>query len=319
MKLAYKSSILVLAVLIAAAACKKTTPTEEPEEEAPVVTAPPANMTELFAQNGVQAQTAVVNAANTQTIMISGAKMEVPANAFVTPTGGAVTGNISISVKGIYTKSDVILSGAPANSAGRLIATKGCIKVTASQNGQVLRMANTTTVHVNVPEKTAITDPNLRKYYANKVSVVDSNLCWKAASDSSNIPVVFDASSSKYYYRAKLDSVNWLNTGRFWDTTCTKTSVTVTVGSSFNKTNTAIYISLNGAVIVGALYEIGTNTFRISNIPVGKSVNIIGISTLNGTYYSAVFPTTVTSGMNLNLNLQSSSLNTIKAQLNALP
>lgn len=44
------------------------------------------------------------------------------------------------------------LTGAPANAAGKLISTKGCIKVSASQNSQTLRVNPGANVVVNVPE-----------------------------------------------------------------------------------------------------------------------------------------------------------------------
>jgi hypothetical protein len=318
-----KYTLLSLALFIAfgLTQCKKksstTETTEEPAPSSPSVTV--ANLSDLFVHDGVQIQTSSANATSAQTITVSGIKIEIPANAFQTTSSGTVTGNVTVSVKGIFTKSDIILSGAPANSAGKLIATKGCVKVSASQNSQTLRIIPSASVFVNVPEPTMSPATNLRRFYANKVSPTDTALCWKPFSDTSYVPVVFDTTAGKYFYKAKIDSVNWLNTGYVWDTAATKTTVTINVASMFNKTNTAIYISLNGKLVVGALYELAPNMFMITNIPVGKAVNIVGISAINDQYYSAVLPVTITSGFTQTLNLTATSITTIKSQLALLP
>jgi hypothetical protein len=323
MKINHKNALLILALTFTAVQCKKEK-TSDPVEEEPTPTTPVTvnNVTDLFATNGAQVSNNVVTSTASQTISVSGVQVEFPANVFKTATGGTVTGNVTVSVKKIITKADVILSGAPANSSSnsRLVATKGCIKVNASQNGQVLRITPGQPVFVNVPEPTMNPASNMRKYYASKVSTSDSTLCWKTDPDTLNIPVIFDTLANKYFYHARIDSVNWLNVGKIWDTTSAKTAVTVTVASTYNKTNTAVYISLNGSrVIVGSLYEISPNTFRISGIPVGVTVNIVAIGAISGQYHSATQQTMVSPGAVIGLNIQPTSFSTIQTQLNALP
>jgi hypothetical protein len=245
----------------------------------------------------------------------------VPANAFKTQSGGTVTGNVNVTIKGVLNKKDIILTGAPANggNANKLIATKGCIKVSASQNGQTLRLNPGQNFYVNVMEPGTSAASNLKKFIASKVSTADSTICWNADPDTLNLPSYLDTLSGKFYYKARIDSANWLNVGAKWDTVATKTSVVVTLGSQFNKTNTAVYISLNGVMVVGALYEISPNVFRISNIPVGRAVNLVAVGVISGQYYSAVMPVTVTLGLNQALTMQATTLSQIQTQLTALP
>lgn len=299
--------------------CKKKT-ADEPEETPPSSSTTTINsLTELFAANGVQPQSTQVNTAIQQNITIAGVKISIPSNAFLTSTNGTVTGNVDITAKGVFSKSDIILSGAPANSAGRLISTKGCVKVSASQNSQTLRLSPTASVTVKIPEPSMSPKYNLKRYHAKAISTSDTSLYWRAYSDTSNIPVGFDTLAGQYYYNARIDSVNWLNAGYIWDTVATKTSVTITVGSQFNKTNCAVYISLDGNLVVGALYEVVENTYVIPNIPVGKAVHIVGIAVINNQYYSAVLPVTITNGFNQPLSLIEKTLSQIQGELTALP
>lgn len=311
----FRPLLLMIATIALAIGCKKKSDT--PDTTTPPTQTGSSSISDVFAANGSQPQTIQVSGTAAQTITVNGVKIEIPANAFVTPTNGTVSGSVDLTVKTILTKSEIILTGAGANSSSnRLVQTKGCVKVTASQNNQSLRLSNSSgNTYVNVPSATNTVTP-LKKYYTAKVTASDSTTIWKLGTDTTNIPVVFDG--IKYQNRAALDSLKWLNVGSSWDTTGAKVTVKVSVGPQFNKSNTAIYISLNGSLTVGALYEASPNLFHIQNMPVGKGVNIVGIAIINGQYYSAVMPTTI-SATTLNLNLQAVSLSQIQAQLSALP
>lgn len=140
-----KSKIsLFLALALTAFAmveCKKKTEEPEPEPE-PTPTAGISTLADLFATNGSPFVNFTVSATAPSTITSNDVTIEFPANAFQTSTSGTVTGNVVISVKTILTKDQIILTGAQANSTNsRLVTTKGCVKLTASQNSQSLRLS----------------------------------------------------------------------------------------------------------------------------------------------------------------------------------
>lgn len=158
--------------------------------------------------------------------------------------------------------------------------------------------------------------PAAKKYYANKLSVSDSTKIWAMEADTNDVSVVF--TGSNYVQKAKLDSLKWLNVGAKWDTTGAKTALTATITSSaWNKNNCAVYISFNGSLTVGAMYEI-IGLFRISNMPIGKGVHIIAIGVINGQYYEAINSTTVKPNTEI-LNLVPKTKAQIQADLSALP
>ncbi|MDP2387377.1 MAG: hypothetical protein Q8M29_13460 [Bacteroidota bacterium] len=320
MKIKINLLLLASASIILFAQCKK----EKNEDPAPTTTTTtgstaPATITELFTQNGVQVQSGTALTVSSQTVSLSGVKIEIPANAFVTITGAPVTGTVDLAIKGIFTKKDIILSGAPANSSGKLIATKGCVKVGASQNSQTLRIAPGANVYVNVPEPGTTPVMNLKKFYAAQISITDTSKKWRPATDTAAIVPQFDSTTMKYYYPAKLDSVAWLNTGYEWDTVAAKTSVTIVLDSIYTATNCAVYISLNGKVVVGALYSQGMGYYSINNIPIGQNVKFVAISIIGGTYYAAYLPATITNGFSSPMTLQATTLSNIQAQLLLLP
>lgn len=313
------SAFAIIAML--SVQCNKKSSDPEPTPD-PTPTSPtgPNTLAELFAANGAPTVNYTVSATAPSTVTTNGVKIEIPANAFETSTSGTVTGNVVISVKTILTKSQIILSGAQANSSNsKLVSTKGCVKITASQNSQSLRLNGSTsgTVNVGVPDGIT-TPPPMKKYYVNKLSVTDSTKFWAMENDTNDVSVVWNGSN--YVQTAKLDSLKWLNIGKQWDTTGTKVAQTAWVDSTqFNSTNCAVYISFNGSLTVGAMYPIGTSgIYRISNMPLGKGVHIVAIAVKNGQYYEAINTTTVKPATEI-LNLQPKSLSQIIADLNALP
>lgn len=319
-----KSKINILFVLaiivITAVQCKK-----KKTEDAPVIieeptTTPPATtftaISQVFSSLGSPNQTYTVNAATGTTLNVNGVVIELPTDAFLTSTSSTVTGVVDVTVKTILTKSQIMFSGAGANSTNsRLVSTKGCVKVTASQNTQSLRLGTSGTVFVNVSDA-AGTIP-MKKYYASKVTAVDSTIVWDLGTDVNDIPLTLIGSVN--HHKASLDSLKWLNVGTMWDSlTTNKSAVIVNTDTIFNKTNCVIYLSLNGSLTVGALFQLAPGKFRISNIPNGRGVHIVGLAVKNGQYYSAVM-STVTGAVGYNLNMQIKSLSQIQSDFAAIP
>lgn len=311
----------VMFVVFAATNCNKKK-SETPAEETPAPTSPsgPNSVADIIAANGSAVNTVTVDATLPTTLTINGVIFEIPGNAFRTSTGGTVGGIVNLQVKTITTKSQIIFSGAGANSSSsKLVVTRGCIKSTASQNSQSLRLSGGGNFFVNVPDQVA-SPPPMKKYYAPKVTATDSTAYWALGTDMADIAQCTFTSSSTVYHKASLDSLKWLNVGVQYDSvSAPKTAVTVSVTASmFTKANTMIFLSFNGSLTVGALFEISPGIFRISNMPVGKGVHIIGIAAVNGSYYAASLPTLVSSTQ-INLNMQPVTQSQMVALVNALP
>lgn len=323
MKLKFTTILFIGALTLALTQCKKKseepTPVEEPVP-APVTPAGINTIAEVFTTQGAPTQTFNIASGVATTLTVNGVKIEVPANVFVTTSGGGtVSGNVDVSVRTILDKSEIILSGAGANStSGKLVSTKGCVKITASQNTQALRLVpGGGGFGVGVTDGTATPSP-MKEFYAAKISASDSTKVWALGTDVNNITSVFDPGLNKYVHKATLDSLKWLNVGAQFDTTGAKTAVTVSVASQFNKNNSAIYLSFNGSLTVGALFEISPGIFRISNMPVGKGAHIVAVAVINGQYYSAIQPVLISSTQ-VALNLAATTITQIKTQLAALP
>lgn len=317
-------SLFMVLVMIAFATTqcnKKKSETPAEEEPTPTPVTGINTVADIIAANGSAVNTVTVDAQFASTITINGTIIEIPANAFQTSTGGTVSGVATLQVKTILTKSQIIFSGAGANSSSsKLVSTKGCVKATASQNTQSLRLNPAGGFFINVPDPSSATPPPMKKYYAPKVTAVDSTQFWALGTDVADIAQRTFSSSATVYHKASLDSLKWLNVGVQFDSVpATKVPVIVNVdGTKFTKSNTMIFISFNGSLTVGALFEISNGVFRISNMPQGKGVHIVGISVINGQYYAATLSTLVSSTP-INLTLNPVSQTTMKNMIAALP
>lgn len=318
-----KISLLMAVVLIAIAStqCRKKKADEEPAAvEETIITGPATTFTaisQVLASLGSQNQTFTVNASTASTLNVNGVLVEIPANSFIDPTTSlTATGNVTVTAKTILTKSQIVFSGAAANSTGsRLVTTKGCIKVTASQNTQSLRLGSGGTVTVNVPDP--LGSIPMKKYYAPKITATDSTIVWQLGTDMNDIPM--GTIGSVNHHMAALDSLKWLNVGVMWDSlTSNKSAVILNTDTIFNNTNSVFYLSINGSLTVGSFYQLLPGKFRIANIPNGRGVHIIGFGVKNGQYYSAVM-STLTGAAAYNLNMQPKSLSQIQADIAAIP
>lgn len=322
MKSIFRTTLALASFSLLFTQCKKDTQ-ETPVIEEPVPAPAPSGINtiaEVFTAQGAPTQTFTVASGVASTLTVNGVKIEIPANVFLTSVGGStISGNVDVTVRTILDKSEIILSGAGANStSGKLVSTKGCVKITASQNTQALRLApGGGGFGVGVPDGT-VSPPPMKEFYAGKISAVDSTKIWALGTSTIDIPSAFDSQLNKFVHKATLDSLKWLNVGTQFDTTGAKTAVTVSVASQFNKTNSAIYLSFNGSLTVGALFEISPGIFRISGMPVGKGAHIVAIAVINGQYYSAVQPLLI-SPTQVNLNLAATTITQIKSQLATLP
>lgn len=323
MKLVAKQIFILLLIVAVFTQCKKKTTDPVTEEPTPTPTPTGINtVAEIITANGAQNETFTISATQASTIITAaGVKIEIPANSLETTTSGSVAGTVTVTVKTITNKGQIIASGAGANSSSsKLVSTKGCVKITASQSSQQLRLTPSSTVVVNVPDGTTAPTLQTKKFYASKITAVDSTKFWELGTDVSAIPTAFDAGLAKYVHKARLDSLKWLNVGAQWDSVgVTKVPVIANIdGSKFTKNNTMVYLSLNGSLTVGALFEISNGVFRISNMPVGKAANIVAIAVINGQYYTAVQSITISSTA-VNLNMQAVSQTQMISQINALP
>lgn len=313
----------MLAALSAAviASCKKKEDDPAPANPSSTTTTgggSTSNMGNFFTQNATASQTFTVSASLYQVISgTGGTQIVIPPGSFVTQANVPVTGSVTIELKELYTKKDMILSGMVPTAGAFPLVSGGEFFIKATQGGQALKLSGSASVTALVP---AGSTPSyqMNEFYAGNITAADSS-GWSTNNDSTS--VVQDTTgfgSSTFYYSFQIDSMNWINCDYFWNDPAPRTDITANVGTQFNASNCVVFMSVNGQNSIGQLYNY-SGTFESWNWPTGKAVTFVAIAEISGQYYSAFQSATL--GMNHveNLTLTATTLSQIQTQLSALP
>jgi hypothetical protein len=294
MRLNMKISILGLA-LIALTACKKETPKTvdviQPGTSNPVL-ATNAELKAFYANNlNAATQSFVIDAAAPNLITGSkGTKLQFSPNSFETMSGQSVTGNVTITMVEIFSKADMIMMNKPtmgklpSGGLGALISG-GEMKITASQNGQTLRLKPGFNYDLQVPAAGGV-DPNMGLFYGENGN---DTLVWTAADSA-----IFTGQGNTYFTFP--DSLNWINCDYFNSNPNPKTVVQVQVPAGFNGTNCSVFISFDGLNSLTAFYNYSNGvftTFPSYQLPTTLPVHFIVMAIINGNPHVAIVPSTI--------------------------
>ena len=106
----------------------------------------------VLANAGPQTKTFVVDAATGGTFYGNKYVFVFPPSVFRTPTGGVVTGNVTVSVLEVLRKSEMLFARMLPVSNGNQLRSSGELKITASQNGQELRLQQGNPIEIRIPQ-----------------------------------------------------------------------------------------------------------------------------------------------------------------------
>lgn len=327
-----KSSIRILTVscLIALSAslcsltsCKKEEAEEPNTSNVPGTNTPPQVVDDIsmfFDASGVQAQQLVYQGGNffQWVYGTGGTGVRFLPNAFETLDGVAVTGDVDITMKEVYSKADMILSNIGTRGNSGLLASRGMFYIGVSQNGAPLRLKDGYTAWIRTPEVGMIAGI---EYFQGPMEVDSSDFIWmpnpnitinQCGGDSLN--------PSPTYYCFNTDSLGWINCDYFYGAN-PKTGVTATPPSEYSSDNCEVFIVFQNenAVTSMGVYSNGSFTLGSSyQLPVGQPVTFVGIALKGGVYYSAFQAATIADNHIETLSFSETTLAEIDVAVNAL-
>jgi hypothetical protein len=329
-----KSFIMLLAgIAITIGSCKKDTINPSEEESTPTPSGfNNANAKALFNNLATPLHSFTINASSYHTyVCANGTKISISPNAFLTQSGAAVTGVVQIEVKDVLSKKDMILNNAIPVSNGRLLVSGGEVYFNATQGGQQLKVNPASTLYYQVPS--ANPSYQMREFYASAGSnLSNTNLNWTTDTSSAftnTIAVVQDTSSgsgNNYYYYFQSDSLNWSNCDYFYSNPGAKTTCTVSLTGSADNSNSAVFLSMNGANVLVRLnatsYSSITQQFEsyLNSIPEGVNYTVVVVSFDGTNYYYGSKAVTMTTNMVISMPVLSQTTKSqIELNLSTLP
>lgn len=311
MKTTATITLLFLSTILLTSSCKK----KDPEPEHPLIVQPtgnPASVAAMLSSLATPLQTYTMNAAGSGNfVCANGTKIFIYPNAFVTASGAAVSGIVTIEVKDILTKKDMILNNAFPVSNGQLLVSGGELYFNPTQNGQKLKISASSQIYSLFPA-TGLSPVQMGDFYAAGPSLLsEASLNWVAGPGTGGPPLVAPVQDTSggtlnYYYSFASDSVGWTNCDYFYSATGPKTTCIVNLQGNFDNSNSMVFLSKNGSNVVARLngsYGTISQQFRsyTNSIPVGENytVGVIGYDGSN--YYYMTQQVTMSANMVINL------------------
>lgn len=311
-----KTTFFAILITLVIASCKKYSPT--PINSG---TTTYSSIQDFYNTNGVQKQIYTIDASiGGMFISPKGTKVTIPANAFVTESGGPISGIVTIEFKDIYSKSDMLLSdvpsmmytGAPLKSAGEFF-----IKALSGTNPLILDSGKLITMEQPSMDGTIDTAMTAFAGIPDTTSTT-GGITWASDPD---MTVAYGISSYIYTMSAfSMPTFNgtWGNSdnGSYFSA-FTQTLLTITPNDNPSDYYTDVFLVFSGVNTVLHIYQSGTN-FLYYFAPIGQQCTIVAFGVKDGKLYSSFTPITISPSQTVNFTLTETTDTDFKTQLNAL-
>ncbi len=326
MKKLFTPSLILIATAICVLSCKKNN-----ESAAPGNTNSGQDgkvMTSFKQSHGPQFENFTVDAGAGAVITSSkGIRYTIPAGAFVTSSGAAVTGSVTVSVKEINSASDMLLGDRPTLTRdGRMLQSYGEIFVNAAQNNQNLVLKRDSAVKVQIPAKPVNGGQEVPLWAGDSstsVSVSGYDYLNTAITIAVQQPVhrgiAWDQISAGYAFfngsngslDFKLDSLaHWVNCDQLLPVSGTKITLLGYFNSHYNAETsqdysgdqpTMLFFKPHNQNTLIKLYDIilnATGSYQgflsyQASMPVGLQGTFLAMSTQNGKFYADMKDVTI--------------------------
>ena len=319
------SKTLLLTSIVAAitfAGCKKED-TPEPTPPTPNPVAPSiASLNAFFTDNGAQSQFFTINSASTQTITGNrGTIVGFNANTFVTMSGAPVTGNVTIELKEIYDKKNMLLSNMPTNAElypggpKEPLISAGEFYVHATQGSAELKLGPGQTFSVFLPSATT---PNPQMTLFDGAAELDTAL-WTPNVDSST-SIVLPSPPAPQGYFATCDSLDWGNADCFLNSP-NYTNITMNISGTFDPQEIKAFVWYDNVNVLWSCWDAfnaTAGTYSDNHVASGLPAHLIVISVKDGVLYTAILGVTTSTNGVYNLTMTQSDETTFTNALTAL-
>lgn len=268
----FAAATIAASILASMSACKKS-------NDKPAF----AKAADIFAAHGIQAQTFTGDATSGFTITGSkGTKVKFPARAFVDGNGNEVTGTVTVTLKEVLSKKDVMFSGLMTESNGQLLESGGELEVKAKKDGKDLNIARDTAVRVEVPKVMNNQDMGLFVLGKRDQGQGGGGGGQQPAPNPNTwTPAPYAPfGNGPNSYSFNLPGFSWVNCDRFYSNPNPKTTVTVSPVFQDNNNVTDLQVMLvfkDIATVITLPFDYQSNKFQsyMNSLPIGLQADLV--------------------------------------------
>ncbi|MFD2787621.1 hypothetical protein [Hymenobacter rubripertinctus] len=281
----------------------------------------PATIRELQTQLGAARQTFTYTPG--QTNVFTGAKgtiVTIPGNAFVR-NSQPLTVPIQLTLREIYSRTDMVLSNMPTVSNGALLESAGEVFLRALDQDSTVRMAPGAVIQLQTQNPPNLTSRDSMRLFVAPSGMVPNNCFnWNLNIDPGST-LTPTATGNTITVSSVLynNGIGWFNCDRFYNTPNPLPLVVNVPATNVSLLNTmvfAIFRDFNGTLSVCDFTA--PNAFQAPNVPQGARVSIVVIRTANDTLYYGRQDGTVQAGTPFAPVLQETTAAALLTALNTL-
>lgn len=271
MKSILKSAAVVAAALITLAACKKN-------NDKPAY----VRAEDILAKNAIPTQTFTGDATAGFTIIgEKGTKIVFPPKALQGGDGQPVSGNVTITLKEVLSKKDVMFSGVMTESNGQLLESGGELLVKAQKDGKELGIMPDSLIRVEVPK--VMNDQDMGLFVLGERKRDNGNGGNQQPPQNPNtwLPAPYAPfGNGPNSYSFNLPGFTWVNCDRFYSDPNPKTTVTVSpVFADNNQVNDlqVMLVFRNIQTVITLPFNNYLNKFEsyYNSLPVGLQADLV--------------------------------------------
>ena len=268
----------------------------------------------FFEANGVQNQNFTIDATTGGSVAGNdGTVVTFPPNAFVDGNNNPVTGIVDVSIKEIFTPSQMILSNKPTNainfsSENTFLLSEGETEVEISQNGNEVAIASGINYQISVPSAGGLDNEMLP--FAGTTSN-EEGIVWNPTSDVGVAGNGMQYVSAPASYIYDVFDTGWSNCDKFYSYPGNKTTNYINLSNSPNMAETVIFLvfeenNLPAVVKFSTIYANGIQSY-VDMLPEGLDVTYIAITLENNQQYLAMENITISDEEEITLSFEAKS------------
>jgi hypothetical protein len=271
MKSTLKSAAVAVAAIITLAACKKN-------NDKPAF----VRAEEILGKNAIPAQTFTGDATTGFTIVgEKGTKIVFPPKALRGGDGQPVSGTVTITLKEVLSKKDVMFSGVMTESNGQLLESGGELLVKAQKDGKELGIMPDSAIRVEVPKVMNDKDMGLFVLGERKRDQNGGNGQQPPQNPNTWNPAPYAPfGNGPNSYSFSLPAFTWVNCDRFYSDPNPKTTITVSPVFADNNQVSDLQVMLvfrNIQTVITLPFNYGLNKFESyqNSLPIALQADLV--------------------------------------------
>lgn len=178
---------------------------------------PTRNLDKFFAQHRASGQDFTIDPTRRTTLVGSqGTRMTIVPNAFLDSSGWPVRGPVTLSLREIFSREDMVLSGLTNTSEDRILESAGQLLLNAHSEQERLNLA--IPISIDLPLQGGLDNPLASQLFSGGISQTSSfgsglRFDWKAAKTKN---IQLKTLGDKKYLHFSIDELNWWNCTSFF-------------------------------------------------------------------------------------------------------